>query len=163
MNNLTNICFLIFHFRVQPTSSSSTRDTSGSASAPPFFLLLFTFPPPRSSPATASRNLFWLCDLWDLRTRGLVFFTGHPLVCPPFAFPLFAHTLPTPFPAELCQSLLTVMGDMFLPDKAAAEELARTASECHYCCCFSTCHPVILHTVVHTDATHVSSAFSAAQ
>lgn len=74
------------------TSSTSTRVTSGSDSAP-FFLLFFAFPPPCSSPATASRNLFWPCAFWDLRTKSwCVLNSGHPLVWISVApFPLFTH------------------------------------------------------------------------
>lgn len=83
----------------QPTSSISTLDTSGSASAPPFLPLFFPFPLPVSSPATASRNLFWFCDLCDLGTES-VRYRQH--------FSLFA---PFPqFPSELWRTL-TLIGD----------------------------------------------------
>lgn len=54
-----------------PTSSTSTRDTSGCSSAPSFFFLFLGFPPPCSSLTTASRNFFWLCDFWDLKTEKI--------------------------------------------------------------------------------------------
>lgn len=99
----------------RPTSSTSTRDTSGSCSAPPFFLFFLTCPP---SPATASRNLFWLCDFWDLRTKKKVLnlFAADILwsdSVDPFApFPLFAQYFSRCFPA-VCQTVLTVIGDCF--------------------------------------------------
>lgn len=65
----------------QPTSSTSTLDTSGSFSAWPFLCFFFSFPPPASSPATAALSLFWLWDFRALRTSRwalLLWLTGPP-------------------------------------------------------------------------------------
>lgn len=132
-----------------PTSSTSTRVTSGSSSAPPFFFRFLAFPPCCSSLETASRNFFWLCDFWDLRTQVYSLYLRTSSGCGRAA--LFA-----PFPTST-HSFFQV------PDAADRDEwsvfshwaaddvsgLAYTISECYSLLFSTTSSSVILHTVVH--------------
>lgn len=144
------------------TSSTSTRDTSGNTSAPPFFLLFFAFPPPCSSPATTSRNLFWLWDFWDLRVKSdISFYSEHPLVskCDSSLYSIsfsthLSHSVSSGIQPDSADS----DGDMFQHAKAAADVLFNAISECHFLLFSNMSLSAIIHTVVHVRTrSHLSS------